>query len=64
MSKNYYYKIALIIIRQDIIDKYNLMDKQINGFICARMEKGMYGLSQDGIIEHKTLKEHIYLFRY
>ena len=33
MSKNYYYKIALSLIPQDVIYKYNLMDKKMNGFI-------------------------------
>ena len=37
MSKHEYYNISLIMIHQDIIDKYNLMDKQINGFLYVRV---------------------------
>ena len=44
MSKHEYYKIAISLIHQDIIDKYNLMDKQNNLFLYVRVEKGMYGL--------------------
>ena len=44
MSKHEYYNIALSRIPQDIIDKYNLMDKQNNLFLYVRVEKGMYGL--------------------
>ena len=46
-----YYKIALSLISQDIIDKYNLMDKQRNGFLSDKVEKGKYGTVQAGIIE-------------
>ena len=51
MSKYEYYKIALSLISQDIIDKYNLMDKQRNGFLSDKVEKGKYGTVQAGIIE-------------
>ena len=46
-----YYKIALSLIPQDIIDNYNLMDNKINGFLYVKVEKGMYGTVQAGIIE-------------
>ena len=51
-----YYKITLILIPQDVIDKYNLMDKQINVFLYIQVDKGMYGLFQVGIITHTLLK--------
>ena len=35
------------------------MDKKINDFLYFRAEKGMYGLSQAGIISHTALKEHL-----
>ena len=37
LSKHYYYKITLRLIHQDIIDNYNLMDNQINGYIYVRV---------------------------
>ena len=59
MSEHEYYKITLSLILQDVINKYNLMDKQINGFIYVRVEKVIHGLVQAGIIAHTALKEHL-----
>ena len=56
MAKHEYYKIFISLIPQEVIDEYNLMDKQINGFLYVRAEKGMYGLVQVGIIAHTALK--------
>ena len=41
MTKHEYNNISLSLILQDIIDKYNLMDKKINGFLYVRVEKRM-----------------------
>ena len=35
------------------------MEKKINSFIYVRVDKGMYGLVQSGIISHTALKEHL-----
>ena len=51
-------------IPQDIIEKYNFMDKKIIGFFGARVEKGMYDILQDIIISHESLKEHVRPFSY
>ena len=59
MAQHEYYNIAISLTPQGFIDEYNLMDKQINGFLCVKVEKGMYGLVQAGIISHTALKEHI-----
>ena len=64
MAKHEYYKISISLIPQNIIDKYNLMDKQINCFLYVRVEKGMYGLLQAGIIAHMALKENLRPFGY
>ena len=64
MKKSKYYKIALKLIPQEIIDKYYLINKQINGYIYARVKKGMYGLLQSGIIAHEALKEHLKPYGY
>ena len=59
MAKNEYYNIAIILIPQGVIDEYNLMEKQINGFLYVRVEKGMIGIVQTGIIAHTALKEYL-----
>ena len=56
ISNHEYYNIVIILIPQDVIDKYNLMDKQINVFLYVRLEKGMYGLFQEEIIARMALK--------
>ena len=37
VSKHEYYKIELGLIPRDLIDKYNLMDKQISCFLYVRV---------------------------
>ena len=59
MKKAKYYKIALKIIPQEIIDKYDLINKQNDGYIYVRVKKRMYGLVQAEIIAHEALKEHL-----
>ena len=59
MAKHEYYNIAISLIPQDFIDSYNLMYKQINGFLYVRLEKGMYGLFQLGIIAHTVPNGHL-----
>ena len=39
--------------------KYDLENKQRDGYIYARFENGMYGLVKEEIISHEELKEHI-----
>ena len=56
MKKANYQKIAIKLIPQEIIDKYDLNNKQIDGYIYVRVEKGMYGLVQSGIIAHEEIK--------
>ena len=59
MKKDKYYRIAIKTISQEITDKYDLNNKQINRYIYVWPEKGMYVLVQAGIISHKALKEHL-----
>ena len=56
MNKAEYIKIALKIIPQESIEKYDLLSKQCNRYIYVRIEKGIYALVQAGIIEHDALK--------
>ena len=56
MVKHEYYNIPISLIPQEVIYEYNLMDKQINGFLFVGAEKGIYGLFQAGKISHMELK--------
>ena len=64
MSKHELYNIEIIFIPQDVIDKYNLLENQIDGFLYVRLESGMCGLVQDAIIAHTDLKKHLHPFGY
>ena len=57
--------IPLKIIRQEIVDGYNL-DTLVNnqGWIYMHMDKGMYGLKQAGIIDNQELVKHMDPFGY
>ena len=57
-------KIALKILPQEIIDTYDLLSKQCAGYIYVRINQGMYGLVQYGIIAHDSLKEHLKPYGY
>jgi hypothetical protein len=50
-----YMQLALTIIPQEIIDKYQLMEKEKNGKIYIRIDKGMYGLPQAGRLANNLL---------
>ena len=60
MSNDEYYKIALSLILQNNIHKYNLTDKQINLFFLCQGRKGDVWASSVG--NNRTpmvLKEHL-----
>jgi hypothetical protein len=50
-----YMRLALNIVPQEIIDKYNLLDKANNGYVYIRIDKGVYGLLQAGILANNIL---------
>jgi hypothetical protein len=50
-----YMQLTLTIIPQEIIDKYKLMDKEKNGKVYIRIDKGMYGLPQAGRLANNLL---------
>ena len=64
MVNHEYYKISISLIPQEVIGEYDLIYNQINGFLCVRVEKGMYGIFQAGIIAHTELEEHLQTFVY
>ena len=47
------------IIPQDIIDEYNLTEIVHNGKLYMNIWKGMYGLTQSGIISYDIFKKHL-----
>ena len=63
-KKEEYYKTAVKIIPQYIIDKHDLNNNQSDGYIYVRVRKVMYALVQTGIISHKVLKEHLKPYGY
>ena len=64
MKKAEYIKIDLKITPQEIIDKYNLLNKKCDGYIYVIIEKGIYDLLQAGIIAHESLKENLQPYGY
>ena len=63
-AEHEYYKIDFSLILQDVIYKYNLIDRKINSFLYVRVDKGMHGIFQAGIITHTALKEYLLLIVY
>lgn len=46
------------------MNKYELHRKIVNGYIYARVEKGMYGMPQAGKIANHKLKRHLEQYGY
>jgi Reverse transcriptase (RNA-dependent DNA polymerase) len=60
LDRSEYAKIHINMIPQEIIDKYKLTEYvDSNGFIYIRIDKGMYGLPQAGIIANKLLAKRL-----
>ena len=58
MTRFEYMKIHLLDIPQEIIDKYHLESiKDNNSFIYIKIQKGMYGLPQAGILANNLLTQ-------
>ena len=55
LPRSEYIGIPLSIIPQEIIDAYNLHDYAHNGYIYAKVDKGMYGLPQAGRVASDAL---------
>ena len=64
MQSKEYFKLPFHIIPQDIIDHYNLTQLQHNNFVYIQVNKGMYGLSQAGILAHNKLVNILTPFGY
>ena len=59
MERYEYMLIPTKMIPKDIMDKYNLDDKQHNGVILGEIQKGMYGLPQAGRLVYDKLITHL-----
>ncbi|KAL7475790.1 hypothetical protein ACHAW6_001692 [Cyclotella cf. meneghiniana] len=47
------------ILPQEIISKYGLAQKALDGWVYVRIEKGMYGLAQAGLLANKLLASRL-----
>ena len=59
MDRDEYIMIQISMIPQEFVEKYNLAEKSHNGYIYARLTKGMYELPQTGRISHDALLKHL-----
>ena len=64
MYRAKYIMIHIVMIPPNFLDKYNLQLKAHNGYICARVTKGMYGLPLSGQIAHDALVKHLEIYGY
>ena len=64
MYRDKYIMIHIPMIPQEFAEKYNLTEKSHNGYIYARVTKGMYGLPQSGRISYAALLKHLDLYGY
>eukprot|EP00804_Cyclotella_cryptica_P025455 CCRYP_017202-RA/>CCRYP_017202-RA protein AED:0.33 eAED:0.21 QI:0/0/0/1/1/1/3/0/788 len=55
MDSPEYMKLKLDLIPAEIVKKYNLPEKQHNGWVYVRINLGMYGLPQASILANKLL---------
>jgi hypothetical protein len=46
-------RIPIKLIRQEIIDQYNLLPLVSDGHVYIEVQKGMYGLPQAGILSNE-----------
>jgi hypothetical protein len=60
-----YFPMKINLFPQDIINKYNLHDKEdANGNMFCEVRHGMYGLPQAGIIAQELLEEQLIVAGY
>ena len=60
MERPEYIRIKLSDIPDDVIDRYKLREiVDADGYVYCRVEKGMYGLPQAGIIAQKLLEDRL-----
>ena len=64
MPEPEYIKMPVDMIQPQIMKHYNLYDKTHNGYIYARVQKGMYGPPQAGILANKQLQQNLLPYGY
>ena len=64
MYRYEYMRIPLDIIKEEIIQQYNLINLSQKGFVYMEIQKGVYGLPQAVKIVNVKLKLHLYKFGY
>ena len=52
-----YMKMKIDILPNEIIEKYNLRDIVHNKYVYLKINMGMYGLPESGILSNKLLKK-------
>jgi hypothetical protein len=64
MERYEYMQLPIDIISQEIIGQYQLLPLVHNGYVYIKIRKGMYGLSQAGIIANNKLRKHLATLSY
>jgi hypothetical protein len=59
MDRYEYMKIPLHMFPDAIIEQYNLMDLQVNGFVYVEIRRGMHGLPKAGRLVNDYLREFL-----
>ena len=59
-----YTRLPINMIPEEIIQQYNILPLVQNGYVYIDIQKGMYGLTQDGLIENLQFKQHLVNFGY
>jgi hypothetical protein len=59
LSRFEYMKVLLSGFPKEIIQKYNLNDPVVDGWVCIEIRKGMYGLKQAGLIANQLLQTRL-----
>ena len=59
MDRSEYARIKLLVIHQEIIDEYNLLDYEHNGWVYFEIVSGCYGLPQSGRLANNLLRKQL-----
>jgi hypothetical protein len=59
-----YMKMLLPCFPEEIIQKYNLNDLAVDGWVYIEIRKGMYGLKQAGLLANQLLQTRLAPFGY
>jgi hypothetical protein len=59
LSRYEYLRMLLSIFPEEIIDKNNLMEKTLDGWVYIEIRKGMCGLKQAGLLANQLFKKRL-----